>query len=125
MSPTRATGVSYPSTEGPDDDPIDAAIWWDVATYPGVVIPCRALSTLNPHHDAQTLANFVASHFANAAFTCDGAFLRHPVARLDHHLRQVRTVFTHRFGKPGARRVADQIVGRMKEKHRHARAGRR
>ena len=34
-----------PSTEGPDGDPIDAAIWWDVTTYPGVVIPCRALAT--------------------------------------------------------------------------------
>jgi inorganic pyrophosphatase len=33
-----------PSTEGPDGDPIDAAVWWDVATYPGVVLPCRALA---------------------------------------------------------------------------------
>jgi inorganic pyrophosphatase len=35
-----------PSTEGPDGDPIDAAIWWDVATYPGVVIACRALAVV-------------------------------------------------------------------------------
>jgi inorganic pyrophosphatase len=46
-------GITYPcdrgfvpSTEGPDRDPIDAAIWWDVTTYPGVVIPCRALAVL-------------------------------------------------------------------------------
>jgi len=32
-----------PSTEGPDGDPVDAAIWWDVTTYPGVVVRCRAL----------------------------------------------------------------------------------
>ena len=46
-------GVTYPcdfgfvpSTEGPDRDPIDAAIWWDVSTYPGIVIPCRALAVV-------------------------------------------------------------------------------
>ena len=46
-------GVAYPcdwgfvpSTKGPDDDPIDAAIWWDVTTYPGIVIPCRALAVV-------------------------------------------------------------------------------
>jgi inorganic pyrophosphatase len=35
-----------PSTKGPDGDPVDAAVLWDVATFPGVVIPCRALALI-------------------------------------------------------------------------------
>src|SRR4029450_8350404 len=52
-------GITYacdwgyvPSTKGPDGDPVDAAIWWDVATYPGVVIPCRALALVRVEPNA-------------------------------------------------------------------------
>jgi len=36
-----------PSTEGPDADPVDALVYWDVSSYPGVVIPCRAIGVVN------------------------------------------------------------------------------
>jgi len=31
-----------PSTRGMDKDPVDALVVWDLATFPGVVIQCRA-----------------------------------------------------------------------------------
>ena len=35
-----------PSTQGEDGDPVDAMLLWDVASYPGIVVPCRALGVL-------------------------------------------------------------------------------
>jgi len=41
-----------PNTQAPDGDPVDALVYWDVATFPGVVLPCRALGVLRLEQDA-------------------------------------------------------------------------
>jgi inorganic pyrophosphatase len=59
-------GVTYPfdwgfvpSTQSDDGDPLDALLLWDVPSYPGVVVPCRAIGVLHveqnrTNHDRST-----------------------------------------------------------------------
>ncbi len=35
-----------PGTKGPDGDPLDALVLWDLPTYPGLIIPCRPLAVI-------------------------------------------------------------------------------
>lgn len=53
-------GFSYPydwgfvpRTKAPDGDPVDALVYWDAGSYPGVVIPCRALGVLGLEQDGK------------------------------------------------------------------------
>lgn len=36
-----------PSTQAADGDPLDAIVFWDVASYPGVVVACSAIGVLH------------------------------------------------------------------------------
>jgi inorganic pyrophosphatase len=42
-----------PGTCAADGDPLDAMVYWDVASFPGVVIPCRALGMLKVEQDSK------------------------------------------------------------------------
>jgi inorganic pyrophosphatase len=42
-----------PGTRGADGDPLDALVRWDVSSYPGVLLPCRALGVLKVEQKAK------------------------------------------------------------------------
>ena len=42
-----------PGTCAADGDPLDAMVYWDVASFPGVVIVCRALGVLKVEQDSK------------------------------------------------------------------------
>ena len=52
------SGLSYPfdwgfiaGTHASDGDPVDAMVLWEGSTYPGVVVPCRALGLVKVEQD--------------------------------------------------------------------------
>jgi inorganic pyrophosphatase len=43
-----------PGTRAEDGDPLDALVYWDVSTYPGIVVPCRAIAVVRLEQDSKT-----------------------------------------------------------------------
>jgi inorganic pyrophosphatase len=43
-----------PGTKAQDGDPLDALIYWDVQSFPGVVVPCRAIAVVRLEQDSKT-----------------------------------------------------------------------
>lgn len=43
-----------PGTRAADRDPVDALLYWDVESYPGVVVPCRAIAVVRLEQDSKT-----------------------------------------------------------------------
>lgn len=53
LSRPLTVGLTYPfdwgfvpGTSAPDGDPVDAVVVWDTATFPGIVLPCRAIGVI-------------------------------------------------------------------------------
>ncbi|HYS81858.1 MAG TPA: inorganic diphosphatase [Anaeromyxobacteraceae bacterium] len=42
-----------PGTRAPDGDPVDALVFWEVPTFPGIVLRCRALGVLEVEQDGR------------------------------------------------------------------------
>jgi inorganic pyrophosphatase len=54
-------GLSYPydwgfvpGTRAPDGDPVDALVYWDAGSFPGVVVPCRPIGVVRLEQDSRS-----------------------------------------------------------------------
>ena len=85
-------GVSFPfdwgfipSTHAADGDPLDAMLLWDVPSYPGVVIPCRALGVLQVEQNR-------ANHNPSARIRNDRILAIPVEARREHGITTVNAL---------------------------------
>jgi inorganic pyrophosphatase len=72
-----------PSTQAADGDPLDTMLLWDVASYPGVVIECRAVAVL------QVEQNLV-DHDSSRRIRNDRIMAMPESARREHSLRDLK-----------------------------------
>jgi inorganic pyrophosphatase len=106
-------GMSYPfdwgfipSTRAADGDPLDAMLLWDVPSYPGVVIPCRALGVLHVeqnrlnHDPSERIRNDrIVAVPAEARREADVTDVLTLSARVRHELEQFSVAATALEGK--------------------------
>ncbi|GAO04019.1 inorganic diphosphatase [Anaeromyxobacter sp. PSR-1] len=43
-----------PGTRAPDGDPVDALVYWDAVSFPGVVVPCRPVGVVRLEQDSKS-----------------------------------------------------------------------
>jgi inorganic pyrophosphatase len=61
LSRPLLNGLTYPydwgfvpSTRGPDGDPLDVMLLWDATSFPGLLLPCRAIGALAVEQNNKT-----------------------------------------------------------------------
>jgi len=95
-----------PSTAGSDGDPLDAMVLWDVPSYPGVVLQCRAIGVLQieqnrrDHDPAERIRNDrIIAIPLQARREQDTGDLREVPARVRWELEQFAVAATALEGK--------------------------
>jgi len=85
-------GVAYPfdwgfvpSTRAADGDPLDAMLLWDVSSYPGVVVPSRAIGVLH-------VEQYQANHDPSARIRNDRIMAIPLEARREHSITDITTL---------------------------------
>ena len=85
-------GVTYPfdwgfvpATHSADGDPLDAMLLWDVASYPGVVVECRAIGVMQVEQNK-------TSHDSSKRIRNDRIMAIPLAARREHEVGEIATL---------------------------------
>src|SRR5688572_10984820 len=74
-----------PSTQAADGDPLDAMLLWDVPSYPGVVVQCRAIGVLQVEQNR-------TNHYPSARIRNDRVLCIPVEARREHSVSDLAAV---------------------------------